>query len=53
VARPALEALREAMREKGYLLLNVGYFVCGFQVVFIGVHFPTYLLDKGLGRKSA
>ena len=43
------EALREAMREKGYLLLNVGYFVCGFQVVFIGVHFPTYLLDKGLG----
>ncbi|MBK8763022.1 MAG: MFS transporter [Sulfuritalea sp.] len=43
------EALREAMREKGYLLLNIGYFVCGFQVVFIGVHFPTYLLDKGLG----
>jgi hypothetical protein len=37
------------MREKGYLLLNLGYFVCGFQVVFIGVHFPTYLLDKGLG----
>ena len=43
------EALREAAREKGYLLLNVGFFVCGFQVVFIGVHFPTYLLDKGLG----
>ncbi|MBK9019645.1 MAG: MFS transporter [Sulfuritalea sp.] len=43
------EALREAGREKGYLLLNLGYFVCGFQVVFIGVHFPTYLLDKGLG----
>ncbi|MBI5108627.1 MAG: MFS transporter [Rhodocyclales bacterium] len=44
-----IEALREAGREKGYLLLNIGYFVCGFQVVFIGVHFPTYLLDKGLG----
>jgi predicted MFS family arabinose efflux permease len=43
------EALHEAAREKGYLLLNLGYFVCGFQVVFIGVHFPTYLLDKGLG----
>ena len=42
------EALSEAMREKSYLLLNLGYFVCGFQVVFIGVHFPTYLLDKGL-----
>ena len=43
------EALHEAARENGYLLLNLGYFVCGFQVVFIGVHFPTYLLDKGLG----
>ena len=45
------EALHEAMREKGYLLLNLGYFVCGFQVVFIGVHFPTYLLDKGLSAE--
>jgi MFS family permease len=45
------EALHEAAREKGYLLLNLGYFVCGFQVVFIGVHFPTYLLDKGLGAE--
>ena len=43
------EALHEAAREKGYLLLNLGYFVCGFQVVFIGIHFPTYLLGKGLG----
>ncbi len=43
------EALHEAAREKGYLLLNLGFFVCGFQVVFIAVHFPTYLLDKGLG----
>ncbi|MDP2821784.1 MAG: hypothetical protein Q8O52_03765 [Sulfuritalea sp.] len=39
------------MREKGYLLLNVGYFVCGFQVVFIGVHFPSYLIDKGMGAE--
>ncbi len=43
------EALHEAAGENGFLLLNLGYFVCGFQVVFIGVHFPTYLLDKGLG----
>ena len=43
------EALHEAAREKGFLLLNLGYFVCGFQVVFIGIHFPTYLLGKGLG----
>ena len=45
------EALHEAAREKGYLLLNLGFFVCGFQVVFIGVHFPTYLLDKGLSAE--
>lgn len=42
------EAIREAMRDRSFLLLTAGYFVCGFQVVFIGVHLPTYLLDKGL-----
>ena len=45
----AREALGEAMREKSFVLLIAGYFVCGFQVVFIGVHFPTYLIDKGMG----
>lgn len=44
----ALEAIGEALRERSFVLLTVGYFVCGFQVVFIGVHLPTYLLDKGL-----
>ena len=42
------EAIREALRERSFLLLTAGYFVCGFQVVFIGVHLPTYLLDQGL-----
>ena len=42
------QALREATRDRGFVLLTLGYFVCGFQVVFIGVHLPTYLLDKGL-----
>jgi predicted MFS family arabinose efflux permease len=41
-------ALREAMRDRSFVLLICGYFVCGFQVVFIGVHLPTYLLDKGM-----
>jgi MFS family permease len=41
-------ALREALGERSFLLLAAGYFVCGFQVVFIGVHLPAYLLDKGL-----
>ena len=30
-----------------------GYFVCGFQVVFIGVHMPSYLKDKGLSPEVA
>jgi predicted MFS family arabinose efflux permease len=42
------EAMREALGHKGYVLLTVGFFVCGFQVVFVGVHLPSYLLDKGL-----
>jgi MFS family permease len=44
----ALEAIREAFGHRGFNLLNIGYFVCGFQVVFIGVHLPAYLADKGL-----
>ena len=42
------EAMREALGHRGYLLLTLGFFVCGFQVVFIGVHLPAYLADKGL-----
>ena len=41
-------ALREAVAHKGFRLLSAGYFVCGFQVVFIGVHLPSYLKDHGL-----
>ena len=41
-------ALREALGHNGFRLLTAGYFVCGFQVVFIGVHLPSYLKDHGL-----
>ncbi len=47
-SQSARQAFGEASRDRGFVLLTVGYFVCGFQVVFIGVHLPTYLLDKGL-----
>ncbi|WP_019142239.1 MFS transporter [Noviherbaspirillum massiliense] len=43
-----LEATREAFAYRPFLLLIAGYFVCGFQLVFIGVHMPAYLKDKGL-----
>lgn len=42
------DALNEAAGQKGFWLLCLGFFVCGFQVVFIAVHLPGYLFDKGL-----
>ncbi|MEM9385483.1 MAG: MFS transporter [Pseudomonadota bacterium] len=42
------QAVREALKHRGYLLLTVGFFVCGFHVAFITVHFPAYVKDLGL-----
>ncbi|MGV8917440.1 MAG: MFS transporter [Pseudomonas sp.] len=42
------EALHEACTHSGFWLLALGFFVCGFQVVFIGVHLPAYLVDQHL-----
>ena len=42
------EALREAFAHRGYVLLTTGFFVCGFHVAFITVHFPAYVRDVGL-----
>src|SRR4030095_14404631 len=47
------QALREAFKYPSFQLLMAGYFVCGFQVVFIGVHMPSYLRDKGLSPEVA
>jgi len=41
------EALAEASRHSGFRFLTLGFFVCGFQVMFISVHFPSYLQDSG------
>ena len=47
------QALIEAFKYPSFQLLMAGYFVCGFQVVFIGVHMPSYLKDKGLSPQVA
>ncbi len=47
------QALQEAFRYPSFQLLMAGYFVCGFQVVFIGVHMPSYLKDHGLPPQVA
>jgi MFS family permease len=48
-----LQALREALSYPSFQWLMAGFFVCGFQVVFIGVHLPSYLKDKGLSPEVA
>jgi MFS family permease len=48
-----VQALREAMAYRSFQWLMAGFFVCGFQVVFIGVHLPSYLKDKGLSPEVA
>ncbi len=42
------DALRGAIGDRSFHLLFWGYFVCGLQVVFIQLHLPAYLLDKGM-----
>ena len=41
-------ALKEAFAHRGFLLLNMGFLVCGFQLSFIGTLLPLYLIDNGL-----
>lgn len=41
-------ALDEARSHRGYLLLTLGFFVCGFHVQFIAIHLPAYIADQGL-----
>lgn len=48
-AQSLREALVEAFSQKSYVLLMVGYFVCGFHVAFVGGHLPAYISDKGVG----
>jgi len=48
-----VQAVIEAFKYPSFGLLMAGYFVCGFQVVFIGVHMPSYLKDKGLSPEVA
>ena len=53
---PAIEGslpqiLRRSLRVRSYLLLVLGFFVCGFHVAFITVHMPGYVVDMGFDAK--
>jgi MFS family permease len=45
------QALAEAFGQRSYTLLVLGYFTCGFQLAFITVHLPAYLVDRGLSTE--
>jgi MFS family permease len=42
------QALTEAFGHRSYVLLVLGFFTCGFQIFFIAVHLPAFLVDRGL-----
>lgn len=48
VRQSVSSALAEVRAHRGFWLVTLGFFVCGFQVVFIATHLPAYLLDKGM-----
>ena len=49
---PLRAVLSEAFSSRGFWLLSLGFFVCGFHVVFIATHVPAYLVDKGLAPRT-
>lgn len=49
----AKEVLRLALSSRSYVLLLSGFFVCGFQVVFVATHLPAYVADAGLSVAAA
>jgi len=42
------QAFAEALGHRSYVLLVLGFFTCGFQIFFVSVHLPAYLVDRGL-----
>jgi MFS family permease len=45
------QALAEALWHRSYVLLVLGFFTCGFQLGFVTVHLPSYLIDRGLSAQ--
>ncbi len=41
-------AIQEAFKNKSYVLLTAGFFVCGFHITLVGTHVPKYVFDRGL-----
>lgn len=54
--RPSFDDLRtaagHALRHRGFWFVNLGFVSCGFQLAFLAVHLPAYLLDRGLAARD-
>ena len=48
-----INALKEAFKNKSYILLTAGFFVCGFHITLVGTHVPKYVVDRGLDDWTA
>jgi MFS family permease len=51
-AQSMRQAIGEALAHRGFWLLNLGFLACGFQLAFLGAHFPAYLLDRGFPART-
>ena len=47
------EALKESFRHKGFILLNFGFFVCGFNITLVSAHIPGYIQERGFEEWTA
>ncbi len=47
------QALAEAFKNKSYVFLTAGFFVCGFHITLVGTHVPQYVIDRGLENWTA
>jgi MFS family permease len=50
-SQSVMQALAEAFSHRSYVLLVLGFFTCGFQLAFVTVHLPSYLVDRGLSTQ--
>ena len=48
-----IDAIKESLGTKSYILLLLGFFVCGFHITLVGTHVPTYVIDRGLESWTA
>ena len=47
------EALKEAFNHKGFILLTLGFFVCGFNITLVSAHIPGYIQERGFEAWTA